>query len=251
MKKETIKQTHIIKKGNNMKNKKPIIALGALAVVGLVAGTIAYFTSEATFDNVFTTATYKTKSEEVFESPSNWAPGQTVPKTLETENQGTIPVAVRVTTSESWKDENNQTIPASTISAIEQALPNNPKKIAIINLANTSDWEYDSDTGAYYYKKALKAADTTGATPVYDKTNSFMSGVTLNADLPVTSNCTSTDSQDGTTHTKTCTSSITGIGKATYTLTLTVETVQYDQYKPVWFANDAPDYENAVVITNN
>ena len=122
-----------------MKNKKPIIALGALAVVGLVAGTIASFTSEVTLDNVFTTATYKTKSEEVFESPSNWAPGQTVPKTLETENQGTIPVAVRVTTSESWKDENNQTIPAATISAIEQALPNNPKKIAIINLANTSD----------------------------------------------------------------------------------------------------------------
>lgn len=251
MKKETIKQTHIIKKGNNMKNKKPIIALGALAVVGLVAGTIAYFTSEATFDNVFTTATYKTKSEEVFESPSNWAPGQTVPKTLETENQGTIPVAVRVKTSESWKDEDNQTIPAATIAAIEQALPNDPKKIAIINLANTSDWEYDSNTGAYYYKKALKAADTTGATPVYDKTNSFMSGVTLNADLPVTNKCTSTDSEDGATHTKTCTSQITGIGKATYTLTLTVETVQYDQYKPVWFASGAPNYENAVVITNN
>ena len=50
-----------------MKNKKPIIALGALAIVGLIAGTIAYFTSEATFDNVFTTAVYKTKSEETFQ----------------------------------------------------------------------------------------------------------------------------------------------------------------------------------------
>ena len=54
-----------------MKNKKPIIALGALAVVGLIAGTIAYFTSEVEFDNVFTTATYKTKSTEVFNSPQN------------------------------------------------------------------------------------------------------------------------------------------------------------------------------------
>ena len=231
-----------------MKNKKPIIALGALAVVGLIAGTIAYFTSEATFDNVFTTAVYKTKSTETFTSPDNWTPGQEVPKTVITENQGTIPVAVRVTTSEKWEDESGRTIDTSVIGGIEAALPNNPKKIAILNLDNTSDWTYDAATRAYYYKRALAAADNSGSTPVYDKTNSFLKSVTLNPDLPVESNCV--ENVEGSTTTKTCTTTIDGLGKATYTLTLTVETVQYDQYKAVWFANDAANnYANAVAIT--
>ena len=232
-----------------MKNKKPIIALGALAVVGLIAGTIAYFTSEATFDNVFTTAVYKTQSTETFTSPDNWVPGQEVPKTVITENQGTIPVAVRVSKTEVWKNENNQIIDPAQIASIEASMGQN-EKVAIINLDNTSDWVYDSETGAYYFKRALAAANTTGATPVYDKTNSFIKSVTLNPALPTTPTCT--ESTDATTHTttKTCSTVITNLGKATYTLTLTVETVQYDQYKAVWFDFDAANnYANAVAIS--
>lgn len=235
-----------------MKNKKSIIALGALAVVGLIAGTIAYFTSEATFDNVFTTAVYKTKSEETFNSPDNWTPGQEVPKTVITENQGTIPVAVRVSTSEVWKDEGGNTIDVNTIAGIENALTTTPKKIAIINLDNTSDWTYDSETEAYYFKRALAAANTTGSTPVYDKTNSFIKSVTLNPSLPVDSECITTTNENTHTTTKTCTTAIQNLGKATYTLTLTVETVQYDQYKQVWFADDAENnYVHAVAISES
>ena len=235
-----------------MKNKKPIIALGALAVVGLIAGTIAYFTSEATFDNVFTTAVYKTKSEETFNSPDNWTPGQEVPKTVITENQGTIPVAVRVSMQEVWKDESGNTIDTSTIGDIEDALPSDPKKIAIINLDNTNDWAYDEETEAYYYKRALAAANTTGSTPVYDRTSSFIKSVTLNPNLPIQSECETSTNENTHTTTKTCTTAIEGLGKATYTLTLTVETVQYDQYKQVWFAYDAENnYANAVAISAN
>ena len=235
-----------------MKNKKPIIALGALAVVGLIAGTIAYFTSEATFDNVFTTAVYKTKSEETFNSPDNWTPGQEVPKTLITENQGTIPVAVRVSIEESWKNEGGNTIDPSTIAGIEAGLTTTPKKIAIINYDNTNDWTYDDATDAYYYKRALAAANTTGSTPVYDKTSSFIKSVTLNPSLPVDSDCITTTNENTHTTTKTCTTAIQNLGKATYTLKLTVETVQYDQYKQVWFASDAAnDYANAVAISAN
>ena len=232
-----------------MKNKKPIVALGALAVVGLIAGTIAYFTSEATFDNVFTTAVYKTQSTETFTSPDNWTPGQEIPKTVITENQGTIPVSVRVTKSETWVDENNETITSNTLSSIEQSIPGDVKKIAIINLQNTSDWIVGSD-GAYYFKRALAAADNTDpSNPEYDRTNSFIESVTLNPALPTDSSCETTTNATTHTTTKTCSTVIAGLGKATYTLTLTVETVQYDQYKAVWFASDAANnYANAVVI---
>ena len=234
-----------------MKNKKTIIALGALAVVGLVAGTIAYFTSEVSFDNVFSTAIYKTKSTEVFESPDNWVPGQEVPKTVITENQGTVPVAVRVKTTETWKDERGNTIDPSVISTIENSLES-PKKIAILNLDNTDDWTYDSATNAYYFHRALAKADTTGEDPVYDKTNSFLKSVTLNPSLPVTQDCTTNTDDETHTITKTCSTFINNLGKATYTLKVTVETVQYDQYKTVWFADDEEnEYANAVVITES
>lgn len=233
-----------------MKNKKPIIALGALAVVGLIAGTIAYFTSEATFDNVFTTAVYKTKSEEVFNSPDNWTPGQEVEKTVVTENQGTIPVAVRVKFEETWKNESGQIIDPSVITSLEAELPNEPKKVAIINYANTSDWQYDAATKYYYFKRALAPASTNGSTQIYDYTNTPISSVTLNADVPVQSSCTESSNQGTHTTTKTCTTAVKNLGKATYTLTITVETVQYDQYKQVWFASDASNnYANAVAIT--
>ena len=227
-----------------MKNKKPIIALGALAVVGLIAGTIAYFTSEATFDNVFTTAIYKTKSEEVFNSPDNWTPGQEVEKTVVTENQGTIPVAVRIKFEEVWKDENNQVIDTSVISGLEANLPNDPKKVAIINYANQSSWEYDAGTNYYYFKRALGPVEYSGSNPIYDKTDTPIESVTLNADVPVDTGCTT--STDDTTHTitKTCSTAIRNLGKATYTLTLTVETVQYDQYKAVWWPGNEANAVN-------
>lgn len=220
-----------------MKNKKPIIALGALVAVGLIAGTIAYFTSEATFDNVFTTAVYKTQSTETFTSPDNWTPGQEIEKTVVTENQGSIPVAVRVAISEKWYDEGGQIIDPSVIAGIESKLGGS---VAVINLDHINEWEFsdedDKGLDAYYYKKALAPAKTVSGQQVYDKTSSFIKSVTLNSNLETDSYCE--DSTDASAHTitKTCTSAIKNLGKATYVLTLTVETVQYDQYKAVWFS---------------
>lgn len=204
-----------------MKNKKPIIALGALAVVGLVAGTIAYFTSQATFDNEFKTATYKTKTTEVFESPQNWTPGTTTPKTITTKNEGTIPVAVRVSYTESWKNTDTGA-----------AISNPPANAVTINLANTTDWIYDATQyGDYFYYKVAIDPD--------QQTSTFMSGVTLNPNLPATSTCEETTDTVNHTITKTCTTSLDGLGKATYTLTITVETVQYDHYQDVWDTDGA------------
>ena len=223
-----------------MKNKKPIIALGALAVVGLIAGTIAYFTSEAVFDNVFKTAVYKTQSTEVFESPQNWVPGQEVPKTVTTTNLGTIPVAVRISTSENWQKENGTAMTTSDIANVLSKIPStaaNRTDIAIINFDNANDWTQVPYNGEsyYYYKKALQPNGTT---------SSFIKSVTLNPDLATVMACPET--KEGNVITKTCTTQIDGLGKATYTLTLTIETVQYDQYKTVWF-----DGENIVNITES
>jgi alternate signal-mediated exported protein, CPF_0494 family len=236
-----------------MKNKKPIVALGALAVVGLIAGTIAYFTSEATFDNVFSTAIYKTKTTETFTAPDNWAPGQSIPKTIVTENQGTIPVAVRVGYTESWVDEDGDIIDPDTIAELKESLENDPKVLAIFDLDQDHIDEWTKDGSYYYYNRALAAADTTDPdNPVYDTTSSFLESVTLNPELPVDSDCTTVDSDDNSVHTTTCSTAIRTLGKATYTLTLVAETVQYDQYKQVWFADDADnDYANAVQISEN
>ena len=220
-----------------MKNKKPIIALGALAVVGLIAGTIAYFTSEVEFDNVFTTATYKTKSTEVFNSPQNWTPGETTEKTVTTLNEGTIPVAVRVLMTESWTKEDGTAFTPQELATVVSNIPQgsaNTTDIAIINTSNVgtgagkwTQWTYDGTT-AYYYNTSLKPNATT---------SSVIASVTLNPDLKTKQ--TINTSTEGSVTTKTATTTIDGLGKATYTLTITVETVQFDQYKAVWFPGAA------------
>ena len=222
-----------------MKNKKPIIALGALAVVGLIAGTIAYFTSEVTFDNEFKTAIYKTKSTETFNSPSNWTPGDNTPKTVVTKNEGNVKVAVRTSISQAWYGEGYRDDLTDEEKAALLIDPSDiPADAVIIHYTTpqTGDWDWIAHTdGKWYYKTALAPNDTT---------SSFISSVELNPNVPVYSVCdnqgTSTVVDGHTVTTKTCTTSIakadgqSGLGKATYVLTITVETVQYDQYSTVW-----------------
>ena len=239
-----------------MKNKKPIIALGALAVVGLIAGTIAYFTSEVEFDNVFTTAVYKTKSTEEFISPTNWTPGTFTSKTVSTKNEGTVDVAVRVKTSEAWykeawsqlTDEQKAALTPEQLAGYTITVGSDegqvPADAVIINTTEgdveAGQWEWINNVntdGYYYYGKKLAPQNTTA--------RSFIKGVTLNSNLDVESECDNgvetTDPETGKkTTTKTCSTSVAGLGKATYVLTITVETVQYDQYKAVW-GNNAPN----------
>ncbi len=216
-----------------MKNKKPIIALGALAVVGLIAGTIAYFTSEVTFDNVFKTAIYKTKSTETFESPTNWTPGTNTPKTVVTKNEGNVDVVVRTSISQAWYGEgysDDLTTEQKAALLIDPA--NIPQNAVIIHYSDPGDgtWDWIAHTdGKWYYKTKLAPNETT---------SSFLTSVELNPEIPVNSQCDDTGTTtivDGhTVTTKTCTTSIAGLGKATYVLTVTVETVQFDQYSTVW-----------------
>lgn len=198
-----------------MKNKKKIVAIIAVLLVVVIGVTFAYFQSSVSFENLFTTGTYKVVTTEVFESPDNWKPGEEIPKTITTKNEGTIDAAVRVSYTEQWLDENNQDITSQVAAGT-----------AIINLDNTSDWTKEGNY--YYYNYILKPNETT---------SSFMKSVTLNSNLGDDVTCTT--SQDGLT--KTCESSNPALG-GKYILTLTKETVQADKYKEVW-GNSVPNID--------
>ncbi len=190
-----------------MKKKKSLIAIIALLLVVVVGATFAYYTSNTTFENVFNAGKYKVTLTEEFESPDNWVPGETIPKTVTAKNDGTVPAAVRVSYVEKWEDLEGNDITS-------QVTPNP----AIINFDNTSDWIQDGNH--YYYKYILEPNDTT---------SSFISGVTLNPNLNSVT-CT------GEGNTKTCEAQNPASG-AKYKLTFTIDTVQYDQYQSVWNTN--------------
>jgi len=200
---------------------KPIVALMILSFSAFVGATVAYFTSSASFENEFIAGKYKVVTTEEFESPSNWAPGEEIPKTITTKNEGTIPAAVRVKFEEKWFVEGNEVtdqIPADTVA---------------INLDNINEWLRQGDY--YYYKFPLNPGETT---------SSFMKSVTLNPNINGVECTTSADGK-----TKTC-ESTSIVGGATYKLTVTKETVQYDAYNIVW--NNVPEISARIspVFTN-
>ena len=182
-----------------MKNKKSLIAIIAVLLIAVVGVTFAYFQTTGTFENLFQTGVYRLVTTEVFESPDNWAPGQEIPKTITTTNEGTIPAAVRVSYTEQWLD--GETDITSSID----------EDSAIINFDNTNDWILED--GYYYYKYILEPEQTT---------SSFIKSVTLNEELDEV-NCT----EEGLTHV--CEASNPALG-AKYKLTITKETIQADKF---------------------
>lgn len=188
-----------------IKNKKVIFAIVGLLLIVVVGTTIAYFTSNVEFINIFNLGTYKVVTKEEVTAPTNWAPGETVKKTIVSKNEGTIPAAVRAKITEQWLDGENDI----TSQVAEGTV--------IINLANTNNWQKEGDY--YYYKYPLNPGEIT---------TSFIKGVTLNPNI---NNVECTASSDGKTKTCESTSNITG---STYKLIITKETVQYDKYQSVW-----------------
>ena len=192
-----------------VKNKKSLIAITAVLLIAVVGVTFAYFQSTVDFENLFTVGIYKVVTTETFESPTNWAPGEEIPKTITSTNEGTVPAAVRVRYTEQWLDDNNQDITSQV-----------PNGTVIINLDNTSDWTQEGNY--YYYNYILNPTETT---------SSFIKSVTL-SDSINGMNCI--PSADGLTQTCESNSIIQG---ATYKLTITKETVQADRYQEVWGTN--------------
>ena len=194
-----------------MKNKKSLIAILTLLIIIVVGVTFAYFNTISTFVNRFDLGDYVVTTTEVFESPDNWAPGDTTPKTLVTTNEGTINAAVRVSISESWTDSDGQVVDSNDI----------PADAVIINFTTPSKWTKVGDY--YYYNYYLKAGEST---------TSLTDSVTLNSNLGTT-NCVEENGVES------CTANIDGLAGYHYTLTFTIQTAQYDKYKEIWNTNVA------------
>lgn len=198
------------------KNNKPIIAIVVALVVGLVGGTIAYFTSEETLSNQFKTKPYSTEITETFVSPDNWVPGTTTEKTVVAKNTGDVDVAVRVSFEEEWKDSSNSPLELTT----------NGVTAAIINYADDLDSKWTKEGNYYYYNSKLTKNQST---------TSFIQSVTFNEDVTLIGgeNCQS----NAEANVLTCTTQAGGYAGGTYTLIIKVETVQFDAYQDVWNTN--------------
>ena len=197
-----------------MKDKKIIIIFILTAIfilLGIVGFTIAYFTSTTEFENEFESGLFQTEATEVFNSPSNWEPGDTTQKELTIENTGNVNARARVCLSEEWTSLNGDSLPNEV----------NNERVAILNLANTSDWTKRGN--CYIYNDVLEPNDVT---------STFINSVTFNPNIEADYTCETT-SQGGTIE-KTCESTGDGYDGASYALTFTVETIQESAYNDLW-----------------
>lgn len=201
-------------KNKEQGNKKRLLIVAIICAFMILGGTLAYFTTSDTIENFFNTALYQHQIVEKFESPSDWTPGTTTEKTIKVTNTGSINMAVRAKYTEQWVNANGTQL----------SLKDGSNNIAAIINFN-SGWTKSSD-GYYYYGSK---SDMTKLAPG-ETTNSFISGVTFNENIKATLN--QTVSADGKTITYT--SSGNGYDNATYKLTVTIDTIQYDQANNIW-----------------
>ena len=197
------------------KKKKSLIFIALLfSVFLIIGGTIAYYTTSDTFNNEFNAGTYKMVVQEQFNSPSNWMPGDTTPKTIKAINKGSTPAAVRVKFTPSWTDKNGDPL---------ELVDDEDNEVALINLANGWEGSWIYSDGYYYYNGAL---NTNEIAP------SLINSVTFNPEANIDSEKTCVE--DPTTHKTKCTTRAIGYAGGTYQLVIDIETVQFDKYKEVW-----------------
>ena len=197
-------------------SKKIKLSIVAVATVALIAGGVyAYFTSQDSVANEFTTNNeYGVSIFETFESPDNWQPGDEVPKEVKVRNNGTVPAMVRVKLDQEW---NTNATPSESL-----PLKQNGEDVAVINFVNTDKWKKIGDY--YYYYHELAAGTDTPL--IIDK-------VTLNPNLTTTVTCNPVINEENHTYFGNCKSSG-GYSNAKYTLTVSMESVQTTGLEDTW-----------------
>lgn len=198
----------------NNKNKKKLLVVGALGMLTVLGGTLAYFTTTTNVVNKFKTGLYQNKIVEEFVSPTNWTPGTVTEKTVKVTNTGDIPMAVRASITEKWVSASGK----------ELSLKDSNNNVASI-IEFGKDWTKDNDGFYYYGTKENKTVLDASA-----ETTSFIKSVKFNENIKATLN--ENVSADGKT--VTYTSSGDWYDNATYTLTVRIDTVEYDAARNLW-----------------
>ncbi len=217
-----------------MKNKKMLLGILMVFLIGCIGVTVAYYSSRDTFNNVFNTSNYIMETKEKFESPNDWMPGTTTPKEVIATNRGDTKAVVRVKLEESWEDSSG-----NPLSLVDRE----GNQAAIINFAFDKDIKWIYNGGYYYYVRPLDKDEST---------TSLTESVTFNPNVVTdySKNCTTNES----THTTTCTTETTGYGGGKYKLDITVETSQYDKYQEVWNTTvqiDDPTKKDGILMVNS
>lgn len=196
------------------KNNKKIFVVTCLSLATVLGGTLAYFNTNSSIVNTFKTALYQNEIIETFSSPITWTPGTTTEKTVKVTNTGNTDMAIRATFTEKWVNANGE----------ELSLTDEDNNIAAIIDFNTT-WQ-KADDGYYYYG----SKDNLTKLMPDDTSSSFINSVTFNENIKAS--LKETISEDG--RTITYQSDGNGYDNAQYTLTLKLETVQYDQAQNIW-----------------
>ena len=207
-----------------MKNNKIILTLILVLTIGIVGLTIAYFSNSSTITNTFNTNPYGTTVTEEFVSPDNWLPGTSTDKSLTVTNSGQVDEAVRISYIETWTSRSAK----NNDEEGDLPLSQNGNTAALIHFTNTDDWTTVTENGTTYryYNYKLEPNQTT---------SELLDYVTFNPAITNSSNCIETPTATGKTIT--CNSTGDGYDDATYKLTFTIETVQYNKYKEAWGTN--------------
>lgn len=198
----------------NNKNKKKLLVVGALGMLTVLGGTLAYFTTTTNIVNKFKTGLYQNKIVEEFVSPTNWTPGTVTEKTVKVTNSGNIPMAVRASITEKWVSASGK----------ELSLKDSNNNVASI-IEFGEEWTKDNDGFYYYGTKENKTVLDASA-----ETTSFIKSVKFNENIKAT--LKESISSDGKT--VTYTSSGDGYDNATYILTVRIDTVEYDAARNLW-----------------
>ena len=146
-----------------LKNKKTILFVGLSAFILVFVGSLAYNKDLFSFANLFHLGGDVVEFVETFDSPDNWTPCTTTPKTAIATNKNNSPRYVRMKINEYWRTSDTTT-PESDHETSDLPLTwddnGTEKHYAVINTQNDDKWELKSD-GWYYYKTTLGQDEST------------------------------------------------------------------------------------------
>lgn len=127
-----------------IKNKKIVIFILAIAFMGIIGTTYAYYQSNVVLPNRFQTMTYNVTINENFNN--TWG---TKEVSFVNNEESNTPVVLRVNYNEQWRKE---------IDDYVVLLSNKIGNTNVVTKSWTSDWNnnfVDGNDGWYYYKKVL------------------------------------------------------------------------------------------------